>query len=145
MDLFNIFKKLIPTSILPLCYLANRTIRKANGKVQSGPFSGMKYIDKAYCSSICPKLTGTYEKEIQNTIKQLLRQKFDAFIDIGSAEGYYSIGFARYGNCEQVYSYECSEEACKLQYVLAEKKEVGSKLRLLGSCNCGDLRSVLKK
>ena len=141
----NLVKAILPSKVLPLSYLTHRTIKKACGEVQSGPFSGMKYIDKAYCSSICPKLTGTYEKEIQNTIKQLLRQKFDAFIDIGSAEGYYSIGFARYGNCEQVYSYECSEEACKLQYVLAEKKEVGSKLRLLGSCNCGDLRSVLKK
>ena len=74
-----------------------------------------------------------------------MRQKFDAFIDIGSAEGYYSIGFARYGNCEKVYSYECSDEARKLQEELAEKNEVKSKLRLLGSCNCDDLRSVLKK
>ena len=141
----NFIKKIIPSKVLPLAYLTHRTIKKANGEVQSGPFRGLKYIEKAYCSSICPKLTGTYEKEIQNTIYQLLGKKFDAFIDIGSAEGYYSIGFARYGNCEQVYSYECSEEARKLQQELAEKNDVKSKLRLLGSCNCDDLRSVLQK
>ena len=111
----NFIKKIIPSKGPPLTYLTHRTIQKAKGEVQSGPFKGLKYIEKAYCSSICPKLTGTYEKEIQNTINQLLDKKFDAFIDIGSAEGYYSIGFARYCNCEQVYSYECSEEALKLQ------------------------------
>ena len=141
----NLIKAIIPSNIVPLTYLTQRTIKKAGGVVQSGPFGGMKYIEKAYCSSICPKLTGTYEKEIQNTIKQLLRQKFDAFIDIGSAEGYYSIGFAIYGKCEKVYSYECSEEARKLQQELAEKNEVESKLRLLGSCNCEGLRTVLKE
>ena len=141
----KLLKNFIPKSLLPLYYLTSRTVRKANGKVQSGPFTGMKYIEKAYCSSICPKLTGTYEKEIQNTIKQLLTQKFDAFIDIGSAEGYYSIGFAKYGKCDKIYSYECSEEARKLQQELAEKNEVESKLRLLGSCNCDDLRSVLQE
>jgi len=141
----NLIKAILPSKVLPLAYLTHRTNKKAKGEVQSGPFRGMKYIEKAYCSSICPKLTGTYEKEIQDTIKQLMSQKFDTFIDIGSAEGYYSIGFAKYGNCKKVYSFECSEEARKLQDVLAEKNEVKSKLRLLGSCNCDDLRTVLKK
>jgi hypothetical protein len=141
----NLIKAILPSKILPLTYLTYRTIKKARGEVQSGPFSGMRYIEKAYCSSICPKLTGTYEKEIQNTINQLMRQKFDAFIDIGSAEGYYSIGFAKYGNCKKIYSFECSEEARKLQQRLAEKNEVKGKLRLLGSCNCKNLRSVLKE
>ena len=140
----NLIKAIIPSRVLPLAYLTRRTIRKARGEVQTGPFRGMKYIEKAYCSSICPKLTGTYEKEIQNTIKQLLRQKFDAFIDIGSAEGYYTVGFARYGNCDQVFSFECSEKALILQQALAEKNGVKSKLRLLGSCNCDNLRSVIK-
>ena len=143
--LHNLIKHLFPKAFLPLNYLTNRTLKKAKREVQSGPFKGMKYIEKAYCSSICPKLTGTYEKEIQETIKSLLARKFDAFIDIGSAEGYYSIGFAKYGNCEQVYSFECSREARKLQQELAEKNDVKSKLRLLGSCNCDDLRLVLQK
>jgi hypothetical protein len=83
-------------------------------------------------------VNGYFDKEIQNTIKQLLRQKFNTFIDIGSAEGYNYIVSAKYGNWEQVYSYEWSEEACKLQDVLAERNEVKSKLRVLGACNCKD-------
>ena len=141
----NLIKAILPSKVLPLAYLTHRTIKKAKGEVQSGPFRGMKYIEKAYCSSICPKLTGTYEKEIQDTIKQLMSQKFDTFIDIGSAEGYYSIGFAKYGNCKKVYSFECSKEARKLQDELAEKNEIKSKLRLLGNCNCDVLRTVLKE
>ena len=70
-----LIKAIIPSNLLPLAYLTHRTIKKARGEVQSGPFSGMKYIEKAYCSSICPKLTGTYEKEIQNTIKTAFEAK----------------------------------------------------------------------
>ena len=50
----NLIKAILPSKILPLSYLTHRTIKKACGEVQSGPFSGMKYIEKAYCSSICP-------------------------------------------------------------------------------------------
>ena len=141
----NLIKAIIPSKVTSLAYFTHRTIKKARGEVQNGPFKGMKYIEKAYCSSICPKLTGTYEKEIQNTIKQLLRQKFDAFIDIGSAEGYYTIGFAKYGRCQLVYSFECSEEARQLQQELAEKNKVITQLRLLGRCDSDDLRVILRK
>ena len=56
----------------------------------------MQYIKKAYCSSICPKLCGTYEKEIKDTVQNLLSQNFDSFVDIGSAEGYYTIASGAY-------------------------------------------------
>ena len=92
----------------------------ANGVIASGPFKDMKYINQAYCSSICPKLSGTYEKEIREVIVQLLKESFDSFIDIGSAEGYYTIGFAMFGNCKNILSFECSEDARSLQFELAK-------------------------
>ena len=61
----KLLKYFIPESLLPLNYLTNRTIRKAHGKVQCGPFSSMKYIEKAYCSSICPKLTVLTKKRFK--------------------------------------------------------------------------------
>jgi len=141
----NSIKHILPKRYLPLSYFHVRTIKNSQGQIQGGPFKGMKYINKAYSSSICPKLVGTYEKEIQEKIQELLKKDFDAFIDIGSAEGYYSIGFAKYGKSKRIYSYECSEEARKLQQELAEKNEVKSKLRLFGSCNCEGLRTVLQE
>ena len=71
----NLIKAIIPSKLLPLAYFTHRTIKKARGEVQNGPFKGMKYIEKAYCSSICPKLTGTYEKEIQKYNKTTFEAK----------------------------------------------------------------------
>lgn len=140
----NLIKKFVPSRILPLTYLTERTIRKARGVIQSGPFKGIKYIEKAYCSSICPKLAGTYEKEIRDTISELLKQNFDSFIDIGSAEGYYSIGFAKYGNCKKVISFECSAEARKMQTQLAELNGVNDRIEIHGQCEHEELRTALK-
>lgn len=139
------FKALIPKKIHPLNYLTQRTIAKANGRIVSGPFRGMQYIDQAYCSSICPKLVGTYEMEIREVILQLLKEHFDAFIDIGSAEGYYTIGFAKYGNCKKVISFECSEEARQLQFELAKLNKVEKKIDLLGQCECEQLQSEINQ
>ena len=124
--------------------MTRRTINKAGGRVVSGPFEGMQYIQKAYCSSICPKLCGTYEKEIQKPIQHLLSTKFDSFIDIGSAEGYYTIGFAKFGNCNNVISFECSEEARNLQIDLANLNQVNEKIEIQGQCECDELRTVLQ-
>ena len=132
----TVIKAILPSKVLPLSYLTHRTIKKARGEVQSGPFRGMKYIEKAYCSSICPKLCGTYEKEIKDTVQNLLSQNFDSFVDIGSAEGYYSIGFAKFGNCKKIISFECSKEARELQSELAELNQVTDKIEIYGQCEC---------
>ena len=140
----NLIKAILPSKVLPLVYLTHRTIKKARGEVQSGPFRGMKYIEKAYCSSICPKLAGTYEKEIREVIVQLLKESFDSFIDIGSAEGYYTIGFAMFGNCKNILSFECSEDARDLQFELAKLNNVEKKIGLLGQCEHEELRTALQ-
>ena len=140
----NLIKAILPSKILPLSYLTQRTINKARGEIQSGPFSGMKYIEKAYCGSICPKLCGTYENEIKDTVQNLLSQNFDSFVDIGSAEGYYSIGFAKFGKCNKIISFECSEEARELQSELAELNQVTDKIEIYGQCECEELSDVLQ-
>ena len=104
----------------------------------------MQYIEKAYCSSICPKLCGTYEKEIKDTVQNLLSQNFDSFVDIGSAEGYYSIGFAKFGRCKKIISFECSEEARELQSELAQLNQVTDKIEIYGQCECEELSTVLQ-
>ena len=143
--MIHLLKKILPDSYHPLNYLSKRTIEKANGMIQSGPFKGMQYIEEAYSSGICPKLVGTYEKEIQPWIHEVLEIPFDAIIDIGSAEGYYSVGFALFGKSIKVVSYELSSEARILQLQLAKKNEVEHKIELKHRCENDDLNGDLKK
>ena len=62
--------------------------------VQDGPFRGMKYTCNSIWSSKYPKLVGSYEFELQPIIHYLLKKKFDRVINVGSAEGYYAVGWA---------------------------------------------------
>jgi hypothetical protein len=103
----------------------------------------MYYIDQAYASSICSKLIGTYEKEIQKIIYDLLKIEFDTFLDIGAAEGYYSVGFAKYGKCKKIITYDCMSQARILQKKLASINEVNNLISIKGKCTskiiCKDL------
>lgn len=66
--------------------------------IQDGLFQGMDYISEALGSAHLPKILGTYENELS----EVLRQEFartDSFLQIGCAEGYYTVGAAR---CHQV-------------------------------------------
>lgn len=73
-------------------------IKNANGEfiVESGPFSGLKYIKpQSFGSSITPKLLGVYESELHSVINKIKARNYEKIIDIGCAEGYYAIGFAK--------------------------------------------------
>ena len=82
--LFKKFLKFFFLENLLLTYLHQRTLKLANGIIHAGPFKGMNYIDQAFASNVCSKLVGTYEKEIQHIIIDLLNVQFDALLDIGA-------------------------------------------------------------
>ncbi len=64
--------------------------------VQSGPFSGMRMIDLSTRGDgdISPKLLGTYEAELHPAFELFAGRRYDAIVDVGCAEGYYSVGAA---------------------------------------------------
>lgn len=63
--------------------------------VKNGPFSGIKYPKLvSTCSSIYPKIIGSYETELAESIRGILKNSYKVIYDIGCAEGYYAVGFA---------------------------------------------------
>lgn len=89
-------------------------------EVLHGLFKGLKYPGfEAVCSSIYPKLLGSYEFEIQNELKQLIELQPSLIIDIGSAEGYYAIGLAKLLPDSKVVAVDISSVARKLCAQLA--------------------------
>jgi hypothetical protein len=64
--------------------------------VKYGPFSGTIYpLETALGRHSIPMLLGTYEEELHDTLRTILGRQYDLVIDVGSAEGYYAVGFAR--------------------------------------------------
>jgi hypothetical protein len=75
--------------------LVSRFSDSHGSTVLNGPFAGMKYPAGAILSrNSVPKLLGSYECELHEIIESALRSNYHQVIDVGSAEGYYAVGFA---------------------------------------------------
>ena len=64
-----------------------------DGRVQSGPFAGMRYLDiEAFPKEhfYAPKLLGTLEHDLHPYLPDL--SKYTSLVNVGCAEGYYSVG-----------------------------------------------------
>jgi len=109
--------------------------RFTRGCIVGGPFSGMRYVDTSIGSRFYPKLLGTYELELQETIETLCGQRFDAILDIGAAEGYYAVGMAM--RCPQalVIAAESEQDGRDLVLQLAQLNQVQERVSILGHCD----------
>jgi predicted RNA methylase len=68
-----------------------------DAKVQTGPFKGMIITPHFMWGDgdIVGKLLGVYEDELHPYVEQAIKNNPDAVINVGCAEGYYSVGFAK--------------------------------------------------
>tara|TARA_Y100001954_G_C15697579_1_gene546085 strand:+ start:231 stop:1061 length:831 start_codon:yes stop_codon:yes gene_type:complete len=81
------------------CRIALENELRENGeiKVASGLFEGMVLSPDVLASQLLPKVLGTYEKEVQDYLKENGTDS-EKFVDIGCAEGFYLNGVARWLN-----------------------------------------------
>lgn len=83
------------------------TIKNEYGlKILGGPFRGMNFIEEVSEGCYIPKLLGIYESELHSLIKLIINDPPDIFINVGSAEGYYSIGLKRLLPKTEVYAFD---------------------------------------
>jgi hypothetical protein len=75
--------------------LTNLVFSRTNGSVLKGPFEGMKILPKWSWGDgdSAGKLLGLYECELFDSIEYEIAHEPDLVLNIGSAEGYYGIGF----------------------------------------------------
>ena len=63
--------------------------------VLDGPFRGLRYPKRSLLNRDgIPLLFGTYELELHPVIEEVASNQYDCIVDVGSAEGYYSVGLA---------------------------------------------------
>jgi hypothetical protein len=111
-------------------------------RVQSGPFRGLRYVNESICSTLAPKLLGTYERELVSWIEALLREPFDLVVNVGAAEGYYAVGFARRGHAP-VIAFETETAGRELIAQLAARNGVSGRVEIAGSCDPAGLNARL--
>ena len=109
--------------------------------VKNGPFKGLVYdCMESAGSAIYPKLIGSYESELHTQIETLISQKnYTNVIDIGCAEGYYAVGFAKILPYASVYAYDIDKKARELCHRMALINGVGQRLFIKNKISKEDL------
>lgn len=135
---------LINNSIINDFFL-KQFVKEHGLQVIFGPFLGMKYASlEAYGSKLIPKLLGTYEHELHHIIDDLhRRKKYNRIIDIGAAEGYYTVGLAKIFEHSKVIAFESSNKARKLIKGMAMINNVASSIEIEGECTIESLKNNL--
>ncbi len=112
--------------------------------VQSGPFAGMTYVSEAICSSLVPKLLGSYEAELHEVLAQLPGRDYETVIDVGCAEGYYAVGLALSLPRARVYAFDIDTRARELCTRLAQANEVDERVIVEGECDHERLNGLIR-
>jgi hypothetical protein len=113
-------------------------------RVADGPFRGMHYRVNAVGSVWAPKLLGTYERELHSLVERLPIERYERILNVGSAEGYYSVGLAmRLKNQQRtrVVAYDTDDRARVLAKQLAEDNGVTGLVEVRTLCNHAELNS----
>jgi len=136
--------RLLPHALRPAELAAARYLKWSRHVVQTGPFQGLRYVDRACGSALVPKIAGTYEKELHPIFPLLLADNPDVFVDVGAAEGYYAVGAAVAGWCERIVAFEIDPEA---RAVLAELMALNhvppSRIDLRAGCTAPELEALM--
>lgn len=116
-------------------------VRRYGLRVRHGPFSGMTYLKglEATSGDLVAKLTGTYERELHRAVTDWIASSLDYVIDVGSAEGYYAIGFALGIPQAKIYAFDIDPIARERCAAMSELNGVRERVEIKGMCDPGSL------
>lgn len=113
----------------------------SNG-VRRGPFKGLKYpFLSAIYSAFFPKVLGYYEMELHPAIDILKQKQYTSILDVGCAEGYYAVGFAKMFPTAKLVAFDLDPIAREktIEMALANDVPVGEKFEIKDFCSSEEL------
>jgi hypothetical protein len=116
--------------------LSNEYVSRYGLEVRHGPFKGMRYLEglEASAGDLVAKMTGMYEQELHPAVAEWLQSGYEHVIDVGSAEGYYAVGFALGIPGATVHAYDIDSTARERCTALAGLNGVAERVRVAGEC-----------
>lgn len=112
--------------------IENTLSARAGSKILSGPFRGMTYPVFASEGSRAARHLGAYEASLHPVIEEAFARGYGQVIDIGCAEGYYAVGFARKVPGLRVYAYDTDPTAQASCRALAQANGVEDRVIVAG-------------
>jgi hypothetical protein len=114
--------------------------------VLSGPLAGMCYPNPMSGLSYIPKLLGIYEKELHPFLDKIITSSPKLIVNIGSADGYYSIGMARVCSNAQIISFDtCRYARTRYKKNVSVNKNVKNQLTLFDLCTHQSLQQIIEE
>lgn len=94
-------------------------------KVLQGPFEGLKYphIDITE-ATLVPKIAGSYESQLNLIIESIIAKGYTDIIDVGCAEGYYAVGFAKRMPAATIHAYDINQKDLDFCALMAKENGV---------------------
>jgi hypothetical protein len=117
--------------------------RNQTPEVLTGPFRGMFYLDETVWGPITPKWAGAYEMELQDIVEGIARRGYEQILNIGCAEGYYSVGLALLDRKPRVFAFDMDPIARRQARRLARLNGVSARVRVFGKCRHFKLNELI--
>ncbi|MEM9153688.1 MAG: hypothetical protein AAGB13_01445 [Cyanobacteria bacterium P01_F01_bin.33] len=95
--------------------------------VLRGPFAGMCYPKRsARERNLVHRLVGSYECELHSWIEEITQKRYPMIVDIGTADGFYAVGFAMRMPGARVIGFDTDPWARRATDALARENGVGN-------------------
>ncbi|UCH12736.1 MAG: hypothetical protein JSW18_01985 [Candidatus Omnitrophota bacterium] len=97
-----------------------------------------------YAYKVSKYLLGTYELELQDIVKRIVKNKFQLIINIGAGSGYYTVGLARSIPSTKIVAFETAEKS-PLIFYNAHINHCQNQISFKGCCNIPTLQATMKE
>jgi hypothetical protein len=124
----------------------NRRIRDRFGyEVLHGPFAGLRYPQELALTieAYAQKLLGTYEQELHPAIERLIARRPLDVINVGSSDGYYTVGLALRLPGARVHAFDTATHHHAVLQAVAAENGVADRIEVGDECTPSTLESLL--
>jgi hypothetical protein len=96
----------------------------------------MDYLpeEQSWANDVVAKLLGTYELELHRVVESWIAAAVPLVVDVGCAEGYYAVGFARALPTARVLAFDIDGAARTRCAALATRNGVADRVTIRGAC-----------
>ncbi|MBK7002338.1 MAG: hypothetical protein IPH35_21025 [Rhodoferax sp.] len=108
--------------------IQNTLLQHQGTVVQDGVVKGLDFLPQSAEGCHVAKLLGCYEQPLQPFLEVAIKTNYSTVLNIGCAEGYYAVGFARRMPDTRVLAFDLNQKAQDICKTLAEKNQVAERV-----------------